>query len=77
VLLLERLVELLKPFVLGSETAFRSSVHDQHHLALVILEGDGLAFLCCRAVLAIVPALGAYALGEGAGQVVLFRGLKS
>lgn len=50
---LERLVELLKPRVLGCEPAFRGCVYDQHHLAFVFLEGDWLPLLCWAVFISI------------------------
>jgi hypothetical protein len=39
------LVELLEPFVLWRETAFRGRVDDKHDFPFVVFEGNGLAFL--------------------------------
>lgn len=44
-LLSNGLVELLEPFVLWRETAFRGRVDDKHDFPFVVLEGNGLAFL--------------------------------
>jgi hypothetical protein len=76
VLFPERLVEFLKPFVLGGESAFRCCVHDQHDLALVLLERYRFAFLCSTAVLVFGLPLELRARMEGL-RSVLSRGLKS